>query len=292
MTDAPSFNDFEKEDIAQDIAARAQGYIGGIARTRPPMPPEIAKAIVQVCSKIKGTLSKEDEVKAEGKSERGYRYVSVDQFYELAGPLMAEAGIFVVAYEAKLGITQKDKYWDGKVVGKTNWLDCEFDFVIYHQSGAEFGPIRRTIQVIASGPQAYASAQSYLEKYFLRNLFKIATYDPETVEEHGKDGLPGTEDKSLRRNARNQINSIDERDRMIKEIGACQDAASLEEWLSANDEDAGRIFPEDKAAVLAEFKRRRKDLREALNTAPTEAKAIPEEAPARLRNAPSSADPF
>ena len=59
------------------------------------MPPEIAKAIVAVKAKVK-MLGKEDENRF-GK----FKFVSVDQFYEMIGPLMAEAGLLIVTDEAE-----------------------------------------------------------------------------------------------------------------------------------------------------------------------------------------------
>ena len=59
-----------------------------------PMPPEIAVAILQIMKAVK-PLSKDGEV-TEGKK---FKYVSVDQFFEMLGPLMAEAGLLTVLHE-------------------------------------------------------------------------------------------------------------------------------------------------------------------------------------------------
>ena len=47
--------------------------------------------------------------------------------------------------------------------------------MLYHTSGTSYGPIHRKMMVAATGPQAFGSSQSYIEKYFLRALFKVPT---------------------------------------------------------------------------------------------------------------------
>lgn len=140
-------------------------------RTRPPMPPEIAKAIIAVNKKVK-SLAKD-----ETNTFQRFKYTSVDAFYEAIGPLMAEAGLIVFTDEIDTQIERRESTDDQGRNKVSNWLITQYELIIYHESGAEWGPIRREMMVAATGPQAYGSGQSYVEKYFLRGLFKVPTGD-------------------------------------------------------------------------------------------------------------------
>lgn len=131
---------------------------------RPKMPPEVAQAIVAVMKQVR-QLGKDDK-----NQHGGYKYVSVDKFYDLVGHKMAEAGLFVLMDEVSTKIEQ--------VAGKdSKWLWATYAITLFHESGAEYGPLTRDIALPASGPQAFGSGQSYVEKQFLRALFKIPTGD-------------------------------------------------------------------------------------------------------------------
>lgn len=194
-----------------------------IAPSRPKMPPEIAKAIVAVMATIK-PLEKDGDNKFQK-----YKYVSVDQFYELVGRAMASAGIFLMAFENKIEVHDR---------GNASWLSVVFDLFVYHESGAEFGPIQRTTQVVASGPQSYASAQSFVEKYFLRALFKIPTGDSEPDAEE-KRTLPaaGAADGKARADAKLAF-----LERAKIDISVIKDVPTLEKWWEAEDPRMLKIF--------------------------------------------------
>lgn len=151
----------------------------------PPMPPEIAKAIVAVMKKVRAIRKDADN------KQGGYKYVSVDQFYEEVREAMAEAGIFTLTHEDSIVVEAKksvDSYGKERV---SNWMTGIYHIWIYHESGAAYGPVKREMKVVASGPQAYGSAPSFVEKYFLRALLKIATGDVD-ADSHPQDGLPQT----------------------------------------------------------------------------------------------------
>lgn len=157
-------------------------------QVRAPMPPEIAKAVIDVKAKIK-RIGKDSDNK-----HGGYKYTSVDQFFEEVGHIMADAGLFVILDEVDAHAETReatDNYGKAKI---SNWLSCEYDVFLFHTSGAQYGPIKRRIQVIASGPQAYGSAASYVEKYFLRSLLKIPTGEQD-ADADAQDGLPGSRGK-------------------------------------------------------------------------------------------------
>jgi hypothetical protein len=93
---------------------------------------------------------------------QSYNYTSVDNFYEAVGPIIAEAGLFIVVDEVAATV---DK----------GMLTSNYEIYLVSEEGDSYGPIRRQATVKAAGPQSYASAQSFAEKYFLRQIFKIPT---------------------------------------------------------------------------------------------------------------------
>lgn len=149
----------------------------------PTMPPEIAKAIIAVNKQVKSLAKDENNKYA------NFRYASVDAFYEAIGPLMAEAGLFVLAEEVSSEIERRETIDDRGQVKSSNWLSTNYELTLYHESGVGWGPVRRSMMVAASGPQAYGAGQSYVEKYFLRGLFKVPTSEGD-ADGHQQEGLP------------------------------------------------------------------------------------------------------
>lgn len=147
------------------------------------MPTEIATSIVAVMGEIK-PLTKDGENKFQK-----YNYVSVDQFYDLVGGLMSKHGIFIVPFEASVEVSSRSTTDDRGVTKESTWLFAVYDIFVYHKAGVKFGPVRRSIQVPAAGAQSFASAQSFVEKYFLRALFKIPTGEPDS-DASAKEFLP------------------------------------------------------------------------------------------------------
>jgi hypothetical protein len=127
------------------------------------VPPEIAAAIIKIEGQIKQLGS--DERNPHG----GYGYVSVDKFYAIVGPLMAEAGLALLINETSSEIRAGDS-------GK-GWLFVQYELQFMHVSGVMSPVLRRSCALPISGPQAYGAAQSYIEKQFLRQVFKIPTGD-------------------------------------------------------------------------------------------------------------------
>lgn len=159
------------------------------AQNHPRMPPEIAKAIIAVKKKVR-QLGKDDENKF-----ARFKYVSVDKFYDAVGRIMADAGIFVVTDERSIVAETRETTSEQGQVKKAVWLTAVYELTVFHESGAEYGPIHRTIMVPATGPQAFGSGMSYVEKYFLRGLFKIPTGD-EDADAEPQQGLPHKMDRA------------------------------------------------------------------------------------------------
>jgi hypothetical protein len=128
----------------------------------PGMPPAIAAAILAVKKQVKALGSDE-------RNEHGrYNFVSVDKFYERIGKLMAEAGLALLIDETSTEVRASDK-------SGNPWLFAQYLLSFMHETGAMSAGLRRSIALPISGPQAFGAAQSYIEKQFLRQVFKVPT---------------------------------------------------------------------------------------------------------------------
>ena len=149
----------------------------------PPVSPDIAKAIVAVMAQI-GTLGKDSR-----NDHASYKYVSVDKFFDSIGRLMAKEGIFVLTNEVSTSVDRVESVDKRGEVKIGSWLTANYELFLCHSNGSVCGPVKRVIRVQATGPQAYGAAASYVEKYFLRSLFKIPTGDHD-IDGEPQDGLP------------------------------------------------------------------------------------------------------
>ena len=139
----------------------------------PPMPPEIANALNEVSS---GAVKL---YKGNRNEFANYNFAGIDDFLEVYGKVLAEAGLTIIMDEIKEKV-------DNKV------LTLVFNFILIHKSGKMWShPLRRTIRVDPRGAQAYGTAQSYALKQFLRGLFMIPTgEDKHMVASPDADSLP------------------------------------------------------------------------------------------------------
>lgn len=145
------------------------------------MPPEIAAAIVAVKKQIRRLGVDERNEHAR------YNYVSVDKFYEIIGPLMADAGLALLINEAEseVRVSEGEK--------KTPWLFASYELTFLHESGVMSTlPMSRTLAMPINGPQTYGAAQSYVEKQFLRQVFKVPTGEKDADETAQGEGAPAS----------------------------------------------------------------------------------------------------
>ncbi len=128
------------------------------------MPASIAIAINKVMELI--TPIKKDNQNTFDK----YKYTSIDDFLGSINPILAEAGLIIVQNET--GYTFNEVPTKS---GKKRMMEMSFDFYLFSTKGEGYGPVKRSVAVLATGAQAYGSAQSYALKQFQRSLFHIAT---------------------------------------------------------------------------------------------------------------------
>lgn len=211
----------------------------------PKMSPSVAKAVVAVTRGIKGKLGKG------GYNEHGkYKFVSVDDFYEFVGPLMAEAGLFTLAHLTRSEVFEivKEEYGKEK---RTSQLNMEFDLFLVAEDGDMYGPVTREVTVIAAGPQAYASAESFVTKYFVRNLFKVPTGEPDADDDDKDGSLPAKDGKKADKKAAPAERNTDAK---LKPVIAFVDQVNA--FLDEKGDDAEALAAyESDAANNARFRR-------------------------------------
>jgi hypothetical protein len=132
------------------------------------MPGDIATAIVAVMAKMKA-IGYDDK-----NQHGGYKYVSVDKFYDMVGRVMAAENLFIVIDEVASDVREGAK--------GNPWLFARYELRFAHASGSVSAPLRRSLAQPISGPQTFGSAQSYVEKQFLRQVFKIPTGEKDADE--------------------------------------------------------------------------------------------------------------
>lgn len=138
------------------------------------MPKDIASAIVEVKSQVRA-IGYDDK-----NPHGGYSYVSVDKFYDRLGVIMAKAGLFVLMDEITSDVKEGAS-------GKP-WLFVRYEIRFAHASGALSHPVHRSLAQPISGPQSFGAAQSYIEKQFLRQVFKVPTGEKDADAEDNSGG--------------------------------------------------------------------------------------------------------
>ena len=104
--------------------------------------------------------------------EQKYDFASIDDFMAMVGPICAKHGLVTILDEDQIEFVSKaGKY------GDTLWVRVAYQITTYHASGEAMPTVRRNVEVIRSGPQAYGAAQSYVLKQYYRGLFAIPTGD-------------------------------------------------------------------------------------------------------------------
>lgn len=135
------------------------------------MPAGLASALVRVMGQIR-SLKKSD-----ANQHDGYRYASTDDFFEMCGPLLAKEGVLIIPNEVEWDIRETtNRRGETRAI-----LILTFEFYLYDNTGAGWIPpkeLKKSVNVMAGGPQSWGQAQSYAMKQFLRGLFQIPAHDP------------------------------------------------------------------------------------------------------------------
>jgi hypothetical protein len=148
-----------------------------------PMHPSIVQAMAAVMAGI-------EAVKKSGWNDHGkYKFATTDDVYAATIRLMADNLLVclpmeemckVKRFDAPLkekGSVVRDK--DGNVVmTQVQWVHARYSFLWSTPQGTWTHPkAKRTIFIQVSGPQTFAAIESYLQKQYLRGVFKLPTGD-------------------------------------------------------------------------------------------------------------------
>lgn len=143
------------------------------------IPGSIVKAIAAVQSHVDAIAKK--NVNQFGK----YKYVSADDIYAHLTNKLAEIGLVILPIE----ITPVETKMVETSKGPKQHAKFHYGFVLCVGDDTYFDPrLSRSMFIEVTGSQTYQAAESYLQKTFLRGLFKIPTGDLDL------DSIPSTED--------------------------------------------------------------------------------------------------
>lgn len=154
-------------------------------------------------------------------TEQKYDFASIDDFMAMVGPICAANELVTVIDEdVREFVDKPGKY------GPTQWVSITYHITTCHASGERLPTVRRNIEVIRNGPQAYGAAQSYVLKQYYRGLLAIPTGDKDdpdygTTPEEPVGKRPQEAPKKIEEEQFNNIKSLIESTN-TDEIQVCQ----------------------------------------------------------------------
>lgn len=136
---------------------------------------DMTKTLLEATVAAMGQVQK---VAKEGRNKHdGYNFASIDDFLSLVNPICAANGLIFQMDEAGIeDFTRKGKFGDNA------WMRMTWEITVAHSSGETLPPVKRTVEVLRNGAQAYGSAQSYALKQFLRSFLLIPTGDKDDAD--------------------------------------------------------------------------------------------------------------
>ena len=210
-----------------------------------PIPKEVAKALNYVSkNSVKLTNSHKNEY-------HNYNFACIDDFLEVYGTIIAEAGLTIIMDEIEE--KQNDKV-----------LKIVYQFILIHESGAMWQhPIKRSIRVNSSaGSQAYGQAQSYCLKQFLRGVFMIPTGESKHMKAESEIDLDYSKQEKLNINKAKFDTKLSKNGNLIKPEFHVDTVKKIETKLSdckSNDE-IDSVFNEHKETINGLSERNKKTL--------------------------------
>jgi hypothetical protein len=181
--------------------------------------------------------------------DQKYNFASVDDFMAMVGPICAKYGLVTIFDEdAREFIEKPGKY------GPTQWVSISYQITTWHESGEQLPTVRRHVEVIRNGPQAYGAAQSYTLKQYYRGLLNIPTGDNDDPD-HGS--VPQEQSAPQQQQQQRNAAPAPTQEAIDITIGYLNEAADVDELRKKWDEVPKllRTNPEIKAAKDAAKKR-------------------------------------
>lgn len=208
---------------------------------RIPMPPEIAKAIIQVMKTI-GPVEKRGF-----NTFHKYRFAAAGDILAEVQPKMAEAGITILPIEVER------KFDDAK-----GMLEVIYEMFIFHESGVQWeerprqtGHARAKDSKGGWDDKALNKCSTAARKYFILSLFNIPTSDIADADEERSDYQGDGQDASD--DQRRSPPRIDQKEAAKKamkdwcdvakqEIGALNSEKDFVNWEAKNQETLDRVY--------------------------------------------------
>jgi hypothetical protein len=190
----------------------------------------------------------------------GYAYVSVDRMYQVIGPMMAEAGLALLIDEAEADIRESAK--------GTPWLFTRYALRFMHESGVVSQPLMRSCALPISGPQAFGAAQSYIEKQFLRQIFKVPTGEKDADQTAQNEVPPPRQQRAVPRHENGPDDAQVSANLMIKMFSEAKSIDHLDDLIDRHDgtiQQLGLSRRDLYADIIACLKETRRALREQTN---------------------------
>lgn len=203
-------------------------------------PPVIAAAIIAVMENV--TALKQDSENLFDK----YKYTSTDAYYEAVGTWLSQAGLNTLKNEVSSEIIAgRNKKGEETVSTKSVW-----DFYIIHKSGAVYGPLRRSIIVPQATAQATGSAQSYIEKYFLRDTFKIPSGEGDEITSEG--ALATVSQVNSKSSIQDAANKLRDKIKKAKDLDALNEIVGVNDILMEDIRDTSETAHEHLVRMIDE----------------------------------------
>ncbi len=214
-----------------------------------PIPKEIARGLNYVCkNSVKLNNAHKNEY-------HNYNFASIDDFLEVYGSIIAEAGLTIIMDEVEE--KQNDKV-----------LKIVYHFIFIHESGAMWQhPIKRSIRVNSSaGSQAYGQAQSYCLKQFLRGVFMIPTGESKHMKAEVETDLDYSKQEKLNMNKAKFDNAngsgnvlkpkfhVDVVKDIEDELSKCKSDGDIDNVFNKNKETINGLSDRNKKTLEASFK--------------------------------------
>ena len=195
------------------------------------MSSKINKALIAVTRDV-GTLGK-GALNPHG----GYKYVSIDRFYESVGAAAAKHGLSWVLIEDAFAIHPG--------VGKTGMIQATYRVRMMHEDGEVMEDFSK-LSIIhpIQGAQTVGSAMSYADKVFQRQTFKVATGEEDADSTNPSDldfsAKPKAADKPADKAAEaDRTKALKDAANIVEEtvkkfVGDCEDLNGLNDFWHQN----------------------------------------------------------
>lgn len=197
-------------------------------------PSVVTTGTSKILTALSAIMSECGYVQKQGENKfHGYKYAGEANLLEVLRPAMVKHGLLLIP--SHRDVTPPDQFGNTLVT---------VDYTLAHKDG-EVWPEKITVVGCGNdknkqggvGDKGVYKAATGANKYLLFKLFQIETGDdPEKDSEHDKDGgaIAGATPTAAPERQLTKQQARHEYDKLVKELQACQDPASLAQWGQLN----------------------------------------------------------